>query len=205
MNNRLIQFLAAENITQSQFADSIGVARAGISHIIAGRNKPGYDFITAVLRRYPTLNIEWLLCGKGKMYKEQRDPASTTALNENSRTPDLNSTASDRVGELSPAAGAPSPGEWGSPDSDLLFNPEEFVGKFRSVQSAASEDNVSGESLHSKTTSNPLHRCASQANSMSSCSFETSNNTTKRIEIQRKITKITVFFNDGTYQELGAL
>ena len=69
MNERLSQFLAAENISQSQFADSIGVARASISHIVAGRNKPGYDFICSVMERYPSLNIEWLLAGKGKMYK----------------------------------------------------------------------------------------------------------------------------------------
>ena len=69
MNNRLQQFLTAENTNQSQFADSIGVARASISHILAGRNKPGYDFIENTMKRYPALNIEWLLTGRGRMYK----------------------------------------------------------------------------------------------------------------------------------------
>lgn len=69
MNKRIQQFLAAENITQSQFADSINVARASVSHIIAGRNKPGFDFIENMARRYPSLNLEWLITGKGRMYK----------------------------------------------------------------------------------------------------------------------------------------
>lgn len=69
MNKRLQQFIHAENISQSQFADSIGVARASISHILAGRNKPGFDFIENLAKRYPALNIEWLITGKGKMYK----------------------------------------------------------------------------------------------------------------------------------------
>lgn len=73
MNRRIQQFLAAENITQSQFADSINVARASVSHIIAGRNKPGFDFIENMARRYPALNLEWLIIGKGKMYKNQED------------------------------------------------------------------------------------------------------------------------------------
>lgn len=68
MNSRLLQFLNAENISQSQFADSIGVARASVSHILAGRNKPGFDFIERMARRYPTLNLDWLITGKGKMY-----------------------------------------------------------------------------------------------------------------------------------------
>lgn len=71
MKNRLEEFLSAENISQSQFADSIGVARASISHILAGRNKPGYDFIENTMKRYPALNMEWLITGRGRMYKDE--------------------------------------------------------------------------------------------------------------------------------------
>ena len=69
MNSRLQQFLSAENLTQAQFADSISVARASISHILAGRNKPGFEFIENLARHYPALNIEWFITGKGRMYK----------------------------------------------------------------------------------------------------------------------------------------
>lgn len=77
MNTRFEQFLRAENISQSQFADSIGVARASVSHIIAGRNKPGFDFIVSMMKQYPTLNVEWLISGKGKMYKGSMMSEST--------------------------------------------------------------------------------------------------------------------------------
>lgn len=70
MNRRLLQFLQAENITQSQFADILKVARGSVSHILSGRNKPGYDFMESLLLHYPQLNLEWLLTGKGKMYKD---------------------------------------------------------------------------------------------------------------------------------------
>ena len=72
MNKRLQQFLNAENISQSQFADTLGVARAGISHLLSGRNKPGYDFIESLMLHYPELNIEWLITGKGRMYSTQK-------------------------------------------------------------------------------------------------------------------------------------
>ncbi|MBR4755052.1 MAG: helix-turn-helix transcriptional regulator, partial [Lachnospiraceae bacterium] len=58
MNKRLQQFLNAENISQSQFADTLNVARAGVSHILSGRNKPGFDFIESLILHYPDLNIE---------------------------------------------------------------------------------------------------------------------------------------------------
>ena len=77
MNSRLQQFLSAENLTQAQFADSIEVARASISHILAGRNKPGFDFIENLAKHYPALNIEWFITGKGRMYKTAAQPAQT--------------------------------------------------------------------------------------------------------------------------------
>ena len=91
MNRRLQQFLSAENISQSQFAETLGVARANISHILSGRNKPGFDFIEKLLRAYPALNLDWLVTGKGKMYKsigqpvkeEQTPPSSSGELFDN--------------------------------------------------------------------------------------------------------------------------
>ena len=79
MNRRLQQFLAAENISQSQFADTIGVARASISHILAGRNKPGFDFIERTARHYPDLNLDWLITGRGKMYSSAKSATEAPA------------------------------------------------------------------------------------------------------------------------------
>jgi transcriptional regulator with XRE-family HTH domain len=85
MNFRLQQFLSAENITQAQFADEIGVARASVSHILAGRNKPGFDFIANMSRHYPFVNLEWLINGKGKMYKDGRTEPEPAALPDDGR------------------------------------------------------------------------------------------------------------------------
>ena len=71
MNTRLKQFLAAENISQSQFADTINVVRASVSHVLSGRNYPSYEFIKAIMACYPHLNMDWLMLGKGKMYRDQ--------------------------------------------------------------------------------------------------------------------------------------
>lgn len=71
MNRRLLQFLQAENITQSQFADTLSVARGSVSHILSGRNKPGYDFLESLLLHYPRLNLDWLMTGKGRMFRDE--------------------------------------------------------------------------------------------------------------------------------------
>ena len=69
--------MQAENITQTQLADTLSVARGSVSNILAGRNKPGYDFLESLILHYPHLNLEWLLSGKGKMYHES--PKEETA------------------------------------------------------------------------------------------------------------------------------
>ena len=79
MNERLKQFLAAENISQAAFADKIDVARANVSHILSGRNRPGYDFFASLIRNYPSLNIEWLITGKGRMYKTSTQEAASAS------------------------------------------------------------------------------------------------------------------------------
>lgn len=78
MDKRLQQFLDAENISQAQLADTLGVARAGISHILSGRNKPGFDFLEAMAVHFPQISMDWLLTGKGRMYK---DASGTTSEN----------------------------------------------------------------------------------------------------------------------------
>ena len=68
--------MQAENLTQTQFADTLSVARGSVSHILSGRNKPGYDFLESLMLHYPALNLEWLLTGRGKMYKEPSSEGS---------------------------------------------------------------------------------------------------------------------------------
>ena len=70
MNLRLQRFLELEQLSPARLADILGIQRSGISHILAGRNKPGYDFFYKMNKKFPTLNIEWLISGAGKIYKE---------------------------------------------------------------------------------------------------------------------------------------
>lgn len=70
MKERLLEFLRAENKSSAQFAEEIGVQPSGISHILSGRNNPSLDFILKMLEKYKFLSTEWLLFGKGSMYKD---------------------------------------------------------------------------------------------------------------------------------------
>ena len=150
MNFRLQQFLSAENITQAQFADEIGVARASVSHILAGRNKPGFDFIANMSRHYPFVNLEWLINGKGKMYKDGRTEPEPAALSSEGQLFEAE--------PLKEAAPAPEPKPETIPDS-------------------------------------PVHAIEKEQSKPSQSKVIVQSN-------ERKITRIVVFYDDNTYQEL---
>jgi transcriptional regulator with XRE-family HTH domain len=74
IRERILEFLKSENKTSAQFAEEIGVQPSGISHILSGRNNPSLDFVVKMLEKYSFISSEWLLFGKGSMYKGTFSP-----------------------------------------------------------------------------------------------------------------------------------
>ena len=84
MNKRLLQFLSAEGISQTKFAETLKVTKASISHILSGRNKPGFDFIESLALHFPDFNIDWLLTGRGKRDKNAEETPQNADVEKNS-------------------------------------------------------------------------------------------------------------------------
>ena len=72
MKERLLEFLRTENKSSAQLAEEIGVQPSGISHILSGRNNPSLDFVLKCLKSITYLSTDWLLFGKGTMYKDKQ-------------------------------------------------------------------------------------------------------------------------------------
>ena len=69
MKERIEIIIKNEGLSPSQFADTLGVQRSGISHILSGRNKPSLDFLNKLLDKFPHISGDWLITGKGDMIK----------------------------------------------------------------------------------------------------------------------------------------
>lgn len=69
MLERINLILKSRNLNAAQFADEIGVQRSSVSHILTGRNNASLDFLLKVLTRYPEIDTDWLLTGKGVMVR----------------------------------------------------------------------------------------------------------------------------------------
>ena len=72
MKERLLEFLRKENKSSAQLQRKLVSRHPGISHILSGRNNPSLDFVLRMLDKYPFISTEWLLFGKGSMYREAR-------------------------------------------------------------------------------------------------------------------------------------
>ena len=75
---RFQKIMESEHLSPAQFADEIGVQRSSLSHILSGRNNPGYDYMVKILKRFDNLDANWLLTGSGEMYKSSTQKHSHT-------------------------------------------------------------------------------------------------------------------------------
>lgn len=167
--------MAAENISQSQFADTLGVARASVSHILAGRNKPGFDFIESMARNFPDVNLEWIITGKGKMYKSASPKPEKTAIPD-----DLFASYDEE--ELS-----------------VQSNNSKTINNLDNAASIKPEPSL----LQPESAYSPLGKPRAETPTKRGVSQSiTSANTIKNINTQRNILKIVIFYDDNTYQEL---
>ena len=66
---RVLAVMEQKQLSDAQFAEAIGISRGAVSQIKSGRSYPSLDVALKILDRYPDLSSDWLLLGKGEMYR----------------------------------------------------------------------------------------------------------------------------------------
>lgn len=138
INDKIKQILIDKNLTPSYFADEIGVQRSSISHILSGRNRPSFDIIQKIIRRFPELGYEWIM-------EEESGPGLTsgrTSNRPNDRpseqfTPRISYSTTQPVGirsqrnEIPPSAPLPVPS---ATDESVQDTPNSFATSDKKVE-----------------------------------------------------------------------
>lgn len=160
IESRLKQFIQMEAISPASFADSLGMQRSGLSHLINGRNKPSYDFISKMLNAYPDLNAEWLILGKGKPYKNA------------------------------------------SHQKELAVTPsEDFqMGNFFAETQSDEEEEFPGQLAESQMNDATQEPYQPRENPIFEPTLEADERISKP-EQQKTISKVIIFYSDGSYEE----
>ena len=103
MREKLLNLMKSEQLTASKLAELLDIQPSGISHILSGRNKPSFDLVQKILRRFPRVNPDWLLLDKDEMYRTidiEPKPAAWQSIS----TDELDGTM-----QQSPASGMTAP------------------------------------------------------------------------------------------------
>lgn len=66
---RIESVMKSLNLSARQFAAEIHVQPGTISNMMSGRNNPSLEVMKRIMERYPTLNPEWLIAGRGEMWR----------------------------------------------------------------------------------------------------------------------------------------
>ena len=86
MHEKLPILMKSEGLTSSRLAELLGIQPSGISHLISGRNKPSFDLLQKILRRFPNINPDWLLLDSEEMYRKENNAATNMDLLDASKS-----------------------------------------------------------------------------------------------------------------------
>jgi len=70
LSKRVLFLMEGLSSSRSEFANSLDISLASLTHISSGRNKPSLDLVQKILFKYPFINPDWLIHGNGDYKRE---------------------------------------------------------------------------------------------------------------------------------------
>lgn len=77
---RFGEYIEFKNYTQKKVADLLDVTPQYISAIVNGKDPMGLIFVRKVLEKFPDLNPDWFLTGRGEMLLKEEEHADKLDL-----------------------------------------------------------------------------------------------------------------------------
>ena len=202
---RVVEIIRVMGMNNIQFSQKTGISPASLSHITSGRSNPTLTILRNIVESFPELNPEWVLLGRGDMFKI----ASTTENDQNNGT-----NSSDD------AAISPSGASLGQENG--LFSVEDFAPSFDFGSSNMPSDTARQGTTRQAVPGRPEQRygtdgygvkssntarSASHSGMNSNGNFDVSDIVRATVsQLQRpsrKIKEVHIFFDDGTYEIFG--
>ena len=80
--HRIMQLISALNMSARQFDISIGTANGYILRMQKNNASVGSDVIERIIKKYPQVNLVWLITGKGDMFIETKPKPKARSTKE---------------------------------------------------------------------------------------------------------------------------
>ena len=78
MIERIRNVIKYSQLSPSAFADTIGISRSGLTHLLTGRNQPSLDVARKILAKFPDVSTEWLIMGMGEMLRPEEQSVAVS-------------------------------------------------------------------------------------------------------------------------------
>lgn len=174
MRERIAEFIEKKGVTPTEFADTVGIQRSNLSHVLSGRNNPGFSFIQKILSAYPDLDSRWLITGEGEMLlKDAPQQQTSTAQPVKILQPDLFSTISEPQPAIKP------------------------------IISEKKENHRVEEKKHQKEPLKELSKETEEVNSKQNAVIHsnTIESIASKINIRKNISRVLIFYDDHTFED----
>lgn len=83
IGSRIKELIFKLDLNQTSFAKAVGVSQNAIFKTVSGETQPRLVLIDAILKTYPQVNRDWLLEGKGEMFKETSESVPQNVAPDN--------------------------------------------------------------------------------------------------------------------------
>lgn len=191
---RIAEIIKMENLTNSQFAQLIGIQPSAVTHLLSGRNAPSLQVIQKILDTFRGISPEWFVSGIGDMYRKSPEQIENK-IDTTKKQPNYPYQQS-----LFPEIPIP-PQEYGKENE---INPndegrENFVDDSRYEQAPIQrQDDYQRSGMYNNPPQQPMMNTPVQPQE------EKREKPEPTPVAPRIVKKIIVFYSDNTYEEYGA-
>ena len=74
---RIKKIIADNNLTNSEFAEKIGIQKSSVTHLLSERNNPSLDIIVKISEAFEDISLDYLIFGQESVRKSTSEPPST--------------------------------------------------------------------------------------------------------------------------------
>lgn len=205
MKNRLLRILQEENMTSNKFAELMEVRPSNISHLLAGRNYPNFEFVGRMLLRFPNLNPDWLINANGDIYRDGQKDLFGLERESQIRVQDINKelqfvVSDDRVVDQDSAIEDEIDNLY---ENENLSVKEEVISpqiQTKDIQSIENKqiESVINEPIHNQYLEKPVRACQEIEEQVYPSEQIISKNVSDDIDGDQ-IDKIMIFYKDKTF------
>ena len=69
--NRIKKIIEENNLSNSEFAEKIGIPKSSVTHLLSERNKPSLDLITKISENFEDITLDYLIFGISEVKKDK--------------------------------------------------------------------------------------------------------------------------------------